>query len=194
MAKGVQTRTHETRRPSLKLMVTPFVAHPGSIDRHPTPYKGRKPRRGMTEEMETPPGIRFDDTINKRTIDGVEAPNGGTRRAKMQTLRPVSAVPKECGQKKNKDTRHHQKPARSTMERADEPKLPWLVEDPGRPCEGETPPAHRAQGFRCTVAAATNMDRTSYHGYCARVARQCLHGGERHPQASSLSLVIGNQR
>ena len=84
MAKGVQTKTHETRRPSLKLMVTPFVAHPGSIDRHPTPYKGRKPRRGMTEEMETPPGIRFDDTINKRTIDGVEAPNGGTRRAKMQ--------------------------------------------------------------------------------------------------------------
>jgi len=38
----------------------------------------------MTEEMETPPDIRFDDTINKRTIDGVEAPNGGTRQAKTQ--------------------------------------------------------------------------------------------------------------
>ncbi|RLN19137.1 hypothetical protein C2845_PM02G11710 [Panicum miliaceum] len=35
------------------------------------------------------------------------------------------------------------------------PKLSWLVEDPGRPCVGETPPAHRAQSFRCMVAAAT---------------------------------------
>jgi len=38
----------------------------------------------MTEEMETPPGIRFDDTINKRSVDGVEAPKGGTRQATMQ--------------------------------------------------------------------------------------------------------------
>jgi len=38
----------------------------------------------MTEEMETPPGIRFDDTINKRSVDGVEAPNGGTCQATMQ--------------------------------------------------------------------------------------------------------------
>ena len=43
----------------------------------------------------------------------------------------------------------------STTEKQMIPKLHWLVEDPGRPCEGKTPPARRAQSFRCTVAAAT---------------------------------------
>lgn len=59
----------------------------------------------------------------------------------------------------------------STMGKQMIPKLPWLVENPGRPCKGETPPAHRVQSFRCTVAAATNMDRASYHGYGAGVTR-----------------------
>jgi hypothetical protein len=60
----------------LELMIT-SLAHPSSIHRHPMPHKGRNPRRGIMEGMKTPPDIRFDDTINKRSTNEAEAPNGG---------------------------------------------------------------------------------------------------------------------
>ena len=48
---------------------------------------------------------------------------------------------------------------------------------------------HSLHGSSCH-----RLDCASYHENGAGVARQRLYGGERRPQASSLSLVIANQR
>lgn len=77
MARGAQTGAYQARRCSLKLIVTPLEGYPSATYHHPTSFKRRKPRRGTVEEMEIPPDIKFDSTINKKSTDGVEAPNWG---------------------------------------------------------------------------------------------------------------------
>ena len=71
--------------------------------------------------------------------DEAEAPNGRHSPNHISSQQPVSIWSKKC----------------STTEKQMNPKLSWLVETLADRVKARRPPAHWAQSFHCTVAAAT---------------------------------------
>jgi hypothetical protein len=65
---------------------------------------GRKPWRGMTTTVETPPGIRFSGTI-KESTDGAETLEEDTRQSIDNNQQPGPVSPmREARSKEQRDT------------------------------------------------------------------------------------------
>ncbi|PUZ71304.1 hypothetical protein GQ55_2G303600 [Panicum hallii var. hallii] len=121
--------------------------------------QGRKPCRGMVKEVETPSGIRFDDTTSRKSAIGAEAPNGEHSSNHGNGQQPVS-VKKAGG--------------------FPESQYSWKIKD-CRPCEGETPPCtgHEALAAREPLP----QSRSSWATMCMRRASSGPSSGRVQPPA-----------